>query len=199
MEKVAMSRFEPEEFINDRYAAMEQRLQVRWGRPDAAHSPDQTGWRNSHGCCSPTVHVQPQQLLHSVPYPQCTPLLVSEHADRPQAPEQAPDTCREGALLLRRAIQPPEGQQQQGHVQGCVCHLQNPGSGRNMVHVSPSAAECLQTLTAAAAAGLGCRVVCHASDRPHRTHVFGPCLILVPPWAPLGACPVCLHPCGGAV
>lgn len=28
MEKVAMSRFEPEEFINDRYAAMEQRLQV---------------------------------------------------------------------------------------------------------------------------------------------------------------------------
>ncbi len=29
MEKVAMSRFEPDEFINDRYAAMEQRLQVR--------------------------------------------------------------------------------------------------------------------------------------------------------------------------
>lgn len=28
MEKVAMSRFEPEEFINDRYSAMEQRLQI---------------------------------------------------------------------------------------------------------------------------------------------------------------------------
>jgi hypothetical protein len=31
MEKVAMSRFEPDEFVNDRYNAMEQRLQVRSG------------------------------------------------------------------------------------------------------------------------------------------------------------------------
>jgi hypothetical protein len=38
MEKVAMSRFEADEFINDRYAAMEQRLQVRRRRQSAGSS-----------------------------------------------------------------------------------------------------------------------------------------------------------------
>lgn len=40
MEKVAMSRFEADEFINDRYAAMEQRLQVRSSTVAAPSNPD---------------------------------------------------------------------------------------------------------------------------------------------------------------
>jgi hypothetical protein len=41
MDKVAMSRFEADEYINDRYAAMEQRLQVRRGLPgEGVSQPD---------------------------------------------------------------------------------------------------------------------------------------------------------------
>jgi hypothetical protein len=51
MEKVAMSRFEPDEFINDRYAAMEQRLQVRC-RIKPTRPTQITGYGTSTvGCC----------------------------------------------------------------------------------------------------------------------------------------------------
>lgn len=52
MEKVAMSRFEADEFINDRYAAMEQRLQVRSSTVASLGHPDHLDGEAQTGCCS---------------------------------------------------------------------------------------------------------------------------------------------------
>jgi hypothetical protein len=58
MEKVAMSRFEADEYINDRYAAMEQRLQVRMLLSATPVYPDRRGAKAAaNGCSRPCLHV----------------------------------------------------------------------------------------------------------------------------------------------
>lgn len=66
MEKVAMSRFEPDEYINDRYAAMEQRLQVRrasaGANPADPRSPLPANSRHQMAAGSHSSSGQPVQL-----------------------------------------------------------------------------------------------------------------------------------------
>jgi hypothetical protein len=75
-----MSKVEPTEFINDRYAAMEKRLKVCRvaGRPFCATKPFRAG-------------SLPSETLHSPLH-----VLPPSDTDRAEAPEPAPDPRREG-------------------------------------------------------------------------------------------------------
>ena len=103
-----MSRFEPDEYIDDRYKKMDERLQVRARAQHAGSGctfKQATHWhhlqRQLGHAAQPDVMSTAGITVVSSACSQVTVLNVHCAAGRPQAPQQADDSSRKGVLIAQ--------------------------------------------------------------------------------------------------